>query len=108
MKWEKGRLGTGYEKLCLFKSEKFKFDIYFLKFPKNSVVDLHFDKVKNYKHYRLNITLFKAKLGGIYNGNSIFKLGRINLFRPDEMEHSISKVIEGNRYVLSFGWLVKK
>ena len=83
-----------------------KFDTYLLRFPKGSEFAPHTDKVESGKHYRLNIVLKNAKVGGEFIcANPIFETKRIKLFRPDESEHQVTKVQEGNRYVLSVGWI---
>jgi hypothetical protein len=98
MKWEEGRLGSGYFKKKL--AEWKFFDMYLLKFPKGISVPEHRDKVPNKRHYRLNILLkgtdtFKSE-------NVIFKLGRIVLFRPDLSKHSLDQVPD-NVYLFSLG-----
>ena len=106
-RWEKGRQNTGYEKLFLFGSKwLLKFDCYILKFGEGVNIPLHIDQVDHGKHYRLNIILKHAKLGGHFHcKNCIFETPRIKLFRPDLNEHSVSKIERGKRYVLSVGWL---
>jgi hypothetical protein len=37
--------------------------------------------------------------------NPIYSSSRIKLFRPDQSEHSVTKVRGGSRYVLSIGWV---
>jgi len=83
-----------------------KFDTYLLKFPEGSEITPHTDKVNSGKHYRLNLILKNAVEGGEFNCNDpIFETKRIKLFRPDICEHRVSKVIKGNRYLLSIGWV---
>ncbi|MBT1063505.1 2OG-Fe(II) oxygenase [Bowmanella sp. Y26] len=106
-KWQKGRQKTGYEKMLLAGATwPIKFDLYLLKFPEGCVVPPHTDDVKNGKHYRLNIVLKQAKSGGEFICTSpIYCSKRIKFFRPDICEHSVTKVISGNRYLLSVGWV---
>lgn len=109
-KWISGRQSSGYSKM-LIASYKFPipFDFYFLKFPEGSFIKEHIDPVESgYKHYRLNIILKKSKLGGEFiSEKHIFETSRIKFFRPDIYKHSVSKIEKGNRYVLSFGFLIK-
>ena len=58
------------------------------------------------KHYRLNIVLKKARLGGEFIcPDAIFQRKRIKFFRPDISEHQVTKVVAGSRYLLSIGWV---
>jgi hypothetical protein len=107
--WTEGRQGSGYFKLKLFESKRFKFDIYLLKFPFASYINWHTDpSIDGYEHHRLNIVLKKAK-GGRFMINDQFHYfesnGRFNYFRPDIQEHAVSIIYKGTRYVLSIGWL---
>ncbi|NKF49236.1 2OG-Fe(II) oxygenase [Shewanella sp. WXL01] len=106
-RWQRGRQKTGYDKMLLCGALwPVKFDTYLLKFPQGSEVPPHTDKVKTGKHYRLNIVLKQAEVGGEFIcANPIYNSKRIKLFRPDICEHQVSKVIKGNRYLLSIGWV---
>lgn len=112
MKWEPGRQGTGYEKLCIFKSERFKFDVYILRYRKGASVPPHIDPANfNQCHHRVNAVLTKG-IGGDFlvrsNSHLVHKLfNRIFYFRPDICIHEVTKVVAGTRYVLSFGWITK-
>lgn len=111
--WVKGRQGTGYFKFKILESRLFKCDLYLLKYPPGSSIPFHFDKVKNHRHYRLNILLKKATGGEFVSVTrngwiNMHKNKRIVLFRPDVMKHKVDEVYEGTRYVLSFGWLIKE
>lgn len=107
MKWEQGRQGTGYKKLCLFLIGSTRLggvDGYLLRYDKGDSIPVHTDPVTGKRHFRLNIELKRAKLGGqLYVENPIFRLGPITLFRSDLSRHSVGLVEEGTRYVLSFG-----
>ena len=105
--WFKGRQDTGYEAFTLIYSKRLKFDCYILRYKIGSFIPPHIDKVNSdEKHYRLNIVIWPAKKGGELNcEKSIFRVGPINFFRPDLYIHSVSKVEEGVRYVLSIGWI---
>lgn len=106
-RWEIGRQKSGYHKMLLCGAYwPIKFDMYLLKFPQGSEIAPHTDQVKSGKHYRLNIVLKKAEVGGEFTcKDSIFESKRIKLFRPDISEHQVTKVIRGNRYLLSIGWI---
>jgi hypothetical protein len=108
MKWQKGRLNTGYDKV-LISTGKFPipFDLYLLRFNEGTEIPPHKDSVKSGRHYRLNIVLKKAQKGGEFNCQQVlFKLGRAILFRPDEQEHHVTRIEKGSRYVLSLGWVI--
>ena len=106
-KWQKGRQKTGYEKMLLAGAMwPIKFDVYLLKFPEGCEVPPHIDEVTDGRHYRLNIVLKQAKLGGEFICKSpIYCSKRIKFFRPDICEHSVTQVISGNRYLLCIGWV---
>ena len=106
-KWIKGRQKSGYDKMLFCSSSRIiKFDLYLLRFPQGSQILPHTDKVKEGKHYRLNIVLQNAKEGGVFQCDKpIINTKRIKLFRPDINEHSVSKVMSGNRYLISLGWI---
>lgn len=109
-KWISGRQTSGYFKMLLATSNfPIPFDLYFLKFPEGSFIKEHIDPVKSgYKHFRLNIILKKSKIGGEFiSEKHIFESSRIKFFRPDIYKHSVTKIEKGNRYVLSFGFLIK-
>ncbi|QTH64271.1 2OG-Fe(II) oxygenase [Psychrosphaera ytuae] len=106
-KWEKGRQLSGYDKMFILGSKWFLlFDVYLLRFREGSEIKPHTDKIEKGNHYRLNIVLKPAKEGGEFIcDNSIYESKRIKLFRPDACQHSVTKVIRGNRYLLSIGWV---
>jgi hypothetical protein len=108
--WEEGRQETGYLKM-LIGTAKFPmpWDIYILKYPVGSEIPPHVDPVTDRNHYRLNIILKKPKKGGeFFSEKTIINTDRIKLFRPDLYKHSLSKIEQGSRYVLSIGWAIKK
>lgn len=108
--WKTGRQSSGYSKMALLESLwPIPFDLYLLKFPEGSEIPEHVDKVdEGFKHYRLNIILKKSLSGGEFMAEkSIINLSRIKFFRPDISKHSVTKVVGGSRYVLSFGFLLK-
>ena len=107
LRWEIGRQKSGYDKMLLLTGTvPVPFDMYVLRFPIESEIKEHTDKVEEGNHYRLNVIIKKAKSGGLFHcSNLLFETNRVKLFRPDVEKHSVSKVIEGTRYVLSIGWL---
>ncbi|KPV94738.1 hypothetical protein AN214_03246 [Pseudoalteromonas sp. P1-9] len=109
-RWQRGRQNSGYDKMLLCGAVwPIKFDVYLLKFPTGSEIPAHTDKVASGKHYRLNIVLKKAQQGGEFIcASPIYDSERIKVFRPDACEHRVSKVIKGNRYILSIGWIRNK
>ena len=109
-RWSRGRQKSGYDKMLLCGAFwPIKFDVYLLKFPKGSEIPPHTDHVKDGQHYRLNIVLKKADIGGEFIcASPLFETKRIKLFRPDISKHQVSKVEKGNRYILSIGWIKNK
>ncbi|WP_371397890.1 2OG-Fe(II) oxygenase [Fretibacter rubidus] len=106
LKWIKGRQGTGYDKLPLIISRRFKFDSYILRFPVGTSIPTHKDPVALGRHFRLNIILKRPKSGGEFKcEQTIIDWPRVKLFRPDKYAHCVSEVSGSNRYVLSVGWL---
>ena len=108
LKWQKGRQGTGYDKILLAQNDKIiPFDCYLLRFPEGVSIPPHKDKVQRGKHYRLNMILKKSKSGGEFLAEkSIINLPRIKLFRPDLYTHEVTTVKGGSRWVLSVGWVI--
>ena len=106
-RWERGRQKTRYHKMLLCGATwPIKFDTYLLRFPEGSEIKPHTDKVTSGRHYRLNIVIKNADIGGDFIcSNAIFESARIKLFRPDISEHQVSKILKGNRYLLSIGWI---
>lgn len=108
--WKTGRQSSGYSKIALLECMwPIPFDVYFLKFPEGSSIPEHTDTVKaGFKHYRLNVILKKSLSGGEFlSESSIVNWSRFKFFRPDISKHSVTKVVGGSRYVLSFGFLLK-
>ena len=108
-RWQKGRQGTGYDKMLLFTSGwPLPFDGYLIRYPEGSEIPPHSDPVQAGRHYRLNIVVKAPKSGGEFIcAAPIFATRRIKLFRPDACEHSVTRVIGGSRYVLSVGWVLR-
>lgn len=107
--WIKGRQNTGYEKLKLF--QFLVFDCYILRYKVGDFIPLHNDPVPGYRHFRLNIILKRAKRGGHAYFSHTDNLAtfiqneeqNITLFRSDAITHSVTRIIEGERIVLTFG-----
>lgn len=106
-RWQTGRQQTGYQKMLLASGSRLiKFDMYLLKFDEGHEIPPHKDQVDTGRHFRLNIVLRHPKQGGDFNcENTLFETRSIKLFRPDISEHSVSKIIQGKRYVFSLGWI---
>ena len=78
MRWQRGRQGTGYDKMLLLVN------------PFRSPSDLY------------------LQAGGEFVCvDPIFETRRIKLFRSDLSMHSVTRVQGGSRYVLSLGWVLK-
>jgi len=106
-RWQRGRQLSGYDKMLLLQSWwPLPFDVYILRFPKGAEIAPHVDKVSHGAHYRLNIVIKHAASGGEFVcASPIFESSRIKYFRRDVCEHSVTRVNQGSRYVLSVGWV---
>ena len=109
-RWQRGRQGTGYDKMLLLTARwPIPFDSYLIRYPEGSEIPAHTDPVQAGRHYRLNIILKAPKSGGEFIcTNPIYSGSRVKLFRPDASEHSVARVVGGSRYVLSVGWVLGK
>lgn len=82
------------------------FDVYLLRFREGAEIPPHTDKVESGKHFRLNLIIKQAKSGGEFVCKEpLYENAFIKYFRSDLCEHSVTKVEQGNRYVLSIGWV---
>jgi hypothetical protein len=109
-RWQRGRQNSGYDKMLLLQSWwPLPFDVYLLRYPEGAEVPPHRDTVSFGRHYRLNIILTRPQAGGEFVcAQPLFATNRIKLFRPDLEEHSVSRVRQGTRYVLSLGWVLRQ
>jgi hypothetical protein len=120
LRWRSGRQSSGYEKMLLATAPwPVAFDLYLLRFKKGAQIPFHRDPApkdkrgRTMRHYRLNIFLRNADKGGVFQTRTdcaddkhrLFSASRVELFRPDLLEHSVTEVEDGTRYVLSLGWL---
>lgn len=80
--------------------------MWLVKYPQGSHIPTHLDPVDGFNHYRLNVILQKAELGGEFYSECVLMnlFNRVYLFRPDKSRHGVGKVHLGTRYVLSIGW----
>jgi hypothetical protein len=111
--WDEGRQGGGYRKLLLAAIPAFA-DCYLLHMPEGSAIGPHTDPVFGKCHHRFNIIIKRAKKGGIFRTNhasgwrDVPPKARFVFFRPDIWEHEVTEVKEGDRWVLSIGWVSGK
>jgi hypothetical protein len=110
LRWQRGRQGTGYDKMLLFTARwPLRFDSYLIRYPEGSEIAPHRDPVQEGRHYRLNLILKSPRAGGEFVCDApLFASRRIKLFRPDACSHSVTRVAGGSRYVLSLGWVLGK
>ena len=108
-RWQRGRQGTGYDKMLLLTARwPLPFDSYLICYPEGAEIPPHTDPVQAGCHYRLNIVIKSSPSGGEFVcATPIYASRRIKLFRPDVCEHSVTRVVGGSRYVLSLGWVLK-
>jgi hypothetical protein len=106
-RWQHGRQDSGYDKLLLGGLYwPLPCDCYLLRVPEGSAVPPHVDRVERGRHYRLNIILRPARRGDDFVcARPIHASRRIKLFRPDVETHSVTRIEEGTRWVLSIGWV---
>ena len=109
LRWDRGRQGTGYDKLLLLENHVLlPFDGYLLRYPAGSSVPPHRDRVQGGRHFRLNIVLKRSPGGGEFVcERPLYRSARVNLFRSDLSEHAVTRVEGGSRYVLSIGWVLR-
>ena len=106
-KWGNDIHNTGYRIFTLFYSRKLRSDLYLFHYPQGSWIPKHKDPAKYGPHFRLNLEIVRPKKGGVFKcQNVVFSCfnGRLFLFRADANYHSVSKIEEGSRWVLSFGF----
>lgn len=106
-RWRDGRQRSGYGKMLLLQLPfPLPFDVYLLRLAEGSGIPPHTDPVTEGRHYRCNIVIKRAGPGGEFLcASPIFATERIKRFRPDAREHSVTRVEQGTRYVLSIGWV---
>lgn len=103
--WLKGRQIGDFEVMVLCRNQRFLFDMYFIRYKEGAYIPPHVDKAETGKHYRLNVILWSAKVGGEFVGEYIWRFGPFIFFRPDLHEHSVTPVVKGVRYIFSLGWI---
>ena len=110
LKWQEGRQGGGYLKLPIVMTRfPIPWDLHVLKIPKGSVIKEHTDPVPGYNMYRINVILKQPKAGGEFKcANTLINWPRLKYFRPDIEPHSVTRVEDGERLVLSIGWCFRK
>lgn len=103
MKWESGRQEAtkDIQKLTLWC--RWFFDCYLLSIPSGKKIDWHFDKVKDKRHWRFNLTL-KGKWIFFRRKKKITQsMLSFHVFRPDLEEHAADVLEEC--LILSIGWV---
>ncbi len=109
--WEDGRGKTGYQKMLLLHSVSkwpLLFDLYVIRYPPGSRIGWHVDPAMyGMRHVRINLVLKHAVGGRFVCDRTLFRLGRLAIFRPDLERHMVTEVESGTRYVLSMGFLLQ-
>lgn len=112
--WDDGRQLSGYRKMALAISKRFKFDAYVIKIPDGCGIPKHKDlSIPGFEHHRINIELKRGCFAGQVRVKGPFErflFGRGMYFRPDKYVHWMTphSFIEGSSdstYLLSIGWL---
>jgi hypothetical protein len=109
--WQPGRQGGTYEKFTLFAGLPWlRCDLYLIRYCVGDYVTEHMDPIERGRHWRLNVELKRAKVGGQFAtaDGTHWRWWRFVFFRPDVEEHRVLPVLKGERLVLSFGWGVGK
>lgn len=114
-KWRDGRQDSGYKILTIywFYLPYFETDCHLIYYPTGSRLPVHRDKFYNLgqemNHYRLNILLKKPKTGGkFFCRKTIINWWRVSLFKASKWTHGVTKVENGERLVLTFGFAFRK
>ncbi len=110
LRWVEGRQGGGYRKLFLGGIPDFC-DCYLLHMPEGSEIEPHKDYFVGKAHHRVNIIIKAPRISGWFfarGAHSTWLRGRVIRFRPDLVVHEVSRVEQGSRWVLSFGWVTGK
>ena len=107
-KWVKGRQNPTYEKFLIL--QILKVDCYLLRYRKNSYLRSHIDATDaDHRHWRVNIILKKSRLGGVFCcEKSILDWTRLKIFEAGKYSHSLSRIRQGKRLVLSMGMRIRK
>lgn len=72
-------------------------------YPEGHKVLRHNDPMGSRRYYKFNVVLQKPKKGGVFHADKlIFNLfNRVFLFRPDQYSHSVTRIEQGQRKLLS-------
>ncbi|MEH6710730.1 MAG: 2OG-Fe(II) oxygenase [Paraglaciecola polaris] len=81
---------------------------YLVTYPNQHKVMNHIDPVPNGRYYKFNIVLKQPKIGGVFHCQKCIMnfFGRIYLFRPDKYEHSVTRIEQGKRVLLSLSLII--
>lgn len=123
--WTRGRQNTGYDVLSIKHEPAFSgliqrallhvgpyfedfYDAYLLRYQVGDYIPPHRDEaaLAGKRHHRLNAMAACADEGGelLIQGRQIkFPLGTAIDFFPDEEEHAVTRVIQGQRLLFSVG-----
>jgi hypothetical protein len=109
-RWVDGRQGSGYKIFYLW---NWLFDLVLIRYKKGSYIRWHVDPVpEGLEHHRINVEVRNANGGKLYlkykEHPHYKRWGRIVKFRPDIQMHKVSKILSGERWVLSLGWTKKE
>lgn len=83
-------------------------DMIIIKYNDGSFLPEHKDPLDGFNCYRINFTFNTGHGGELKSDKFIFNSKYLKIFRPDANFHSVSKVVNGTRWVFSLGLAVKK
>lgn len=104
MSWVRGRQNGGYFKKKIFEFKKL--DCWLLKYGKGSFIPDHKDPCEIGNIYRFNIVLKNPIAGGVFKCRRHKSFLNIKFFNATKYTHSCSKILAGERLVLSIGFII--
>ena len=77
--------------------------LYWVRYPTGHSVLEHIDPMPGGRYFKFNILVTKATRGGVFQAQKtlINVINRVVLFRPDKAAHSVSRIEQGQRRLLS-------
>ena len=85
-----------------------RFSVNLVTYPEGHQVLRHNDPMGGGRYFKFNIVLKQPAQGGIFAADSVIFnwFNRVILFRPDLHSHSVSRIEQGQRKLLSMAFLL--